>query len=112
MWERDHVEKERASGKRQMSVKEQASTKWASKGDLGAKKGKGEGKAALHDTFPLVSYVSIAEWAVSDLDTFLTEHLEGTLSRSEGSVNLDSASWTNSSIAEQFYYGHAVTPGV
>ena len=48
------MEKERASGKQQMGIKEQASNKWASKGELGTKKEKGEGKAALHDITPLL----------------------------------------------------------
>jgi len=34
-----------------------AFNKWASKGELGAKKGKEEGKAALHDITPLLRFI-------------------------------------------------------
>jgi len=49
MWEKEHVERKWASGRQQMGVKGMGIRQVSAKRELGAKKGRDKGKAALHD---------------------------------------------------------------
>ena len=57
MWEKEHVERKQASGRWQMGIKGMGVWQVSAKRGLSAKKGKGKGKAALHDITPLLRFI-------------------------------------------------------